>query len=41
MHKLLAAFVAADSISRPFASVIANGVFGSGVLLSEYAALDV
>jgi len=31
---------AADSTSRPFGTVIANEVFSSGVLLSEYAALD-
>ena len=37
---LLTAFTAANGAPRPFASVIANEVFSSGVLLSEYAVLD-
>ena len=37
---MLTAFTVANGAPRPFASVIANEVFSSGVLLSEYAALD-
>ncbi len=34
------AFTSADGASGPFGTVIVNEVFSSGVLLSEYAALD-